>query len=170
MNLAVKLYGEIEVGLKPTGIPDEWPAEIIELGESEDLPDETWVLMTVSNYATYRANHISEYVTWASTYYATPQLTIVSTRIAQAMNFGRSLIIRYASENVLMGITASGKTKAVADCLQQLSYYISSGSLYQAISQIDTLISDGLDESLSPFITEARLNTYKAMIVAFLTS
>ncbi len=68
-----------------------------------------------------------------------------------------------------MGITQEGKTGAVADYLQKLNYYISTASLHQAISEIDTLISNTVPVELDPFVTEARLLEYKAKIQEYLS-
>lgn len=70
MNIAVLKYQYVSD--KPAGIPDEWPAETIELGEGTTLPGQDWVLMTVEELAThiaaYKAAHDS-YVNSLTLYY-----------------------------------------------------------------------------------------------------
>lgn len=66
MNLAVKLFGDVDEADKPAGIPDSWPAEVKELGVSTTLPEGQWTLYTNETLATYRASVLSEYQTWAS--------------------------------------------------------------------------------------------------------
>jgi predicted P-loop ATPase len=89
--------------------------------------------------------------------------------ISEAMEFGRTLVVDFAAENVLMGITQAGKTKAVADYLSDVSRYTQTGSLYEVISEIDRLIQEGLPSDLEPFITESRLIAFKQKIIDYLT-
>lgn len=97
-------------------------------------------------------------------------LTIVLNSVAAASDFGAKLIMQYAAQNVLAGITLAGKTIAVATYLQQLGYYLNSGSLYAAITEIQTLIADSgsTKASLSPFITNDILYTYLNDIQSYL--
>lgn len=53
MNLAVKFYRDVDISEKPTGIPNSWPYKIVELGDSTDLPEGAWALMTCSEYQEY---------------------------------------------------------------------------------------------------------------------
>lgn len=93
---------------------------------------------------------------------------MVSTNINNAVIFGNKLINDAIVENVLLGITQLGKTKEVADYLHKLSHYLTTGSLYAAINEIDTLIAAGLPGNLSPFVTLSRLNNYKSQIQGYL--
>lgn len=93
---------------------------------------------------------------------------IVNKKIQDAMEFGQVLIVKFATSNVLMGITQQGLTGSVTDYLHKLSHYTSTGSLYQAISEIERLISLGIPPQFFPFITEERLNQYKLEIVEYL--
>ena len=60
MNLAVLKYQFVS---NPKG-PDEWPAEVRELGDGTDLPDSNWVLMTEVEYSNHKAAHQTEYDSW----------------------------------------------------------------------------------------------------------
>jgi len=62
MNIAVLKYQFIEN--KPSGIPDEWPAETIELGDNTELPGENWVLMTQEELTTHYATYSGDYGTY----------------------------------------------------------------------------------------------------------
>lgn len=62
MNVAVKLYQDVSD--KPEGIPGLWPAETIELGESTQLPNGPWALMTCTEYQEYRRYHKAAYDSW----------------------------------------------------------------------------------------------------------
>lgn len=93
---------------------------------------------------------------------------IVTGKINDSIVFGNNMIIQAAVENVLLGITQLNKTKEVSDYLSNLQMYLRSGSLYAAINEIEVLKTAGLPSELSPFITETRLNTYKAQIQTYL--
>lgn len=88
--------------------------------------------------------------------------------ISNAIDFGKKLSIDFASDNVIGGITQAGKTKDVALYLRDLSYYLTTGSLYEAINEINILISDVVPEGLSPFVTESILQTFKQKIEDYL--
>lgn len=62
MNLAVLKYQFVTN--KPEGIPDSWPAETIELGNSTELPGENWVLMTKEEFDSHVADNKSDYDSW----------------------------------------------------------------------------------------------------------
>lgn len=89
--------------------------------------------------------------------------------VKNAVDFGQELIIEFAGENVALGITQAGKTKQVADYLSDVTRYVQTGSLYEVISEIDRLISNGLSTDLEPYITLDRLNTFKQKIVDYLS-
>lgn len=89
--------------------------------------------------------------------------------VGNAISFGQQLIVEFASENVLMGITQAGKTRDVADYLSNLMRYAQSGSLYEVINEVDRLIAEGLPSSLEPFITETRMNSFKQKVVDYLS-
>jgi len=65
MNLAVKLYKDIQDA--PVDIPALWPAEVIELGNSLELPDSSYTLMTVEEYNAYREEHLPAYTAYSIT-------------------------------------------------------------------------------------------------------
>lgn len=89
--------------------------------------------------------------------------------VSSAIKFGTDLIIDFASENVLMGITQANKTKEVADYLSDLMRYAQTGSLYEVINEIDRLIAAGVPVELDPFITETRLNEFKSKVQNYLS-
>lgn len=64
MNLAIRFYSDAEN--KPTNMPDIWPYQVVELGESTELPQDgnTWNLMTTEEYADYIVEHQAEYDAW----------------------------------------------------------------------------------------------------------
>jgi hypothetical protein len=96
-------------------------------------------------------------------------LTLYKNLITSAMKFGHYLLIEFAAENVSMGITQANKSKAVLDYLLHVKEALDTGSLYVAISEIDTLVSGGIPIDLDPFVTEARMLAFKQKIVDYLT-
>lgn len=88
--------------------------------------------------------------------------------LQNAKNFGKQLVEDIAVENILMGITQAGKTKAVADYCKNVQLYLNTGSLYAALNEMDTLIAAGAPSILSPFITDARMIATRAKIASYL--
>lgn len=95
---------------------------------------------------------------------------LTTEMMTRAIEFGNQLILTASVENVMMGITQAGKTNAVADFGEKLFRYLQTGSLYASITEIDSLIANGLPVELEPFITEERLTDYKNRILAYLGS
>jgi hypothetical protein len=62
--------------------------------------------------------------------------------VASAITFGQSIIVGAAARNISMGITQAGMTAAVMAYTDGLLTSLLTGSLYQAISQIMTMIAD----------------------------
>lgn len=94
----------------------------------------------------------------------------IGNSISLAAVFGNSLIVEYASSNVLQGITQAGKTQIVADYLRDLAYYLGNGSLYAAIAKMMDMIADTSDTktSVSPYVTNDLLYTYLNKIQTYL--
>lgn len=59
---------------KPSGMPDEWPFQVKELGDGTDLPGENWVLMTVTAYKNHLDTHREAFELWRSGVGTAPQL------------------------------------------------------------------------------------------------
>lgn len=168
MNFAILKYQYVTD--KPEDIPDEWIAEIRELGESTALPGENWLLMTAEELDSHKVTHQAIYDTWASNHYATPTAVIISKAIDRARVFGKSLTERFSVENVAMGITQAGKTRSLVLYCQSLLLLLETGSLYAAIDELNVLLADTSQAKadLSPFITNDRLNAAKNEILAYL--
>lgn len=88
--------------------------------------------------------------------------------IKAAIEFGGETMAEFAAENVLMGITQAGKTKSVTDYCTDIIKYISTGSLYEVMNEIDSLIEQGIPGDLAPFITEERLLSFRQKVVDYL--
>jgi hypothetical protein len=94
----------------------------------------------------------------------------VNLQINNAITFGMQLLVQYATQNVLAGITQAGQTIPVATYLQNLQYYLSTGSLYAGITELNNLIADtsSTKAALSPFITNNILYGYLNQIQTYL--
>lgn len=169
MKLAVLLYKYADHA--PEGIPGDWPADMRELSDDAELPGPTWLWMTSAELNAQRAAHQAEYNAWESSLRtAASNYAALAGMLQRARTFGDALIIQTAMENIAMGITQAGKTRAVADYTQKLQNYLSSGSLYAAIEELDSMIDDVNRPSLelSPYITTERLNAAKNQIKVYL--
>lgn len=98
---------------------------------------------------------------------AEEQTEYLSKIIQKARMFGDATITQFALENVAMGITQAGKTREVADYCQKLQYYMSTGSLYAALEELQE-ISLNVPQNLAPFVTSDRLNIYENKIKSYL--
>lgn len=95
-------------------------------------------------------------------------LKAYKTLVENAIAFFNEFMIRYAAENITLGITFYNKTKDVADYLKDVMRYGQSGSLYEVVNAIDTLIAAGVPVDLDPFITQTKLEDMKAEVNAYL--
>lgn len=79
--------------------------------------------------------------------------------VANAITFGNSIIVQAAARNISMGITQAGQTLNVMNYTDGLITCLVTGSLYEAMTQLSTMIADTstTKTSLSPFITNATL-------------
>lgn len=89
--------------------------------------------------------------------------------VKQAQSFASQIVVEFAAENILMGITQAGKTKVVADYLADVTRYAQTGSLYEVINEITRLINSGIPADLSPFVTQVRLEAFRQKIINYLT-
>ncbi len=78
----------------------------------------------------------------------------VSSVIKNAIQFGNQLLINYAAENVLLGITTEGKTGQVLTKLASVQLALQAGSLYEAITRIRATPTSEYDEK---YVTANRL-------------
>jgi len=168
MQLAVLTYEFVTE--KPIGMPDAWPAQIVEIRSPNFVLEENWIIMTDTQLAAYKAEHQAAYNTWESAYFAATPQQLVTGIVKKAKDFGNDLADSFATRNVLMGITQAGKTRLVTDYCHKLSHYMSTGSLYAAIEEINALKADLNRPSLglSPFVTDEILDETKYAIQDYL--
>lgn len=96
-----------------------------------------------------------------------PQYNRALAIVNNAINAWKNLVLTFAAENVAMGITASGKTKLIADTLAQVAVYGSSGSLYEAYFALEQI---KVTVDMAPFLTDARLTWMKNELMQILST
>lgn len=112
-----------------------------------------------------------------------PQVYVQQVVIPATKNFVTNLEITFITENILMGITQSGKTAGI---VAMLTKKVDVAGSFAPISIMDTIRGtcpsltatlqvlqyhiDNIEDysDLAPFITSARLNNIKSQIQAFL--
>ena len=164
---AYKTFGNCPDGKKPAGIPMDSVCCVARIpDESKDAYLKMgYTILSEEDYTTYEVYSESLIAAWSTN---KTQLMIEDDIIQPAMDFGHRAITRFAAGNVILGVTQAGKAAAVSLFLHKVEHFMRSGSLYAAIAEIDSLISDGLPSDLAPFITEDRMNDFKATIKTYL--
>lgn len=95
-------------------------------------------------------------------------LKIYRDIVRRAIEFFQESMIDFAGENVAMGITQAGLTKDVNDYLKNVALYGATGSLYEVVAEINTLISNGIPSEFSPFVTEDRMAVLRDRVLTYL--
>jgi len=95
-----------------------------------------------------------------------PSSTEVVKKIIQnAIEFGVNLVIEFATENVILGITQSGMTSTVRANMSEVLSAIQTGSLYDARTALLNLPEENKDAT---FITDARILIFVNKIETYL--
>jgi hypothetical protein len=153
--------------LKLVAMPDDYYWEKYEIDETlqEQFANLGYIVLTVENFETQMA---AIDLTAYNTAIAPTPTQVVEKKISDAKDFGESILKEFATENVLMGITQAGKTEAVTRYLHFVEHYIEQGSLYAAINEINTKLTEGIPAELSPFVTTARITVFLNKIKVYL--
>jgi hypothetical protein len=83
-----------------------------------------------------------------------PAQEMVEDSIRSAIEFGKDLVITFAAENVLLGITQAGMTNAVRGATAGAVSALQTGSLYDAIAEVRAIPAESKDAT---FITDPRM-------------
>jgi hypothetical protein len=73
-----------------------------------------------------------------------------------------NIVITIAAENLAMGITQSGKTQLIADTVNQVMIYGSSGSLWLAYNELSKIV---VTPEMAPYITAARIEWVRNQLI-----
>lgn len=145
------------------GIPLDYPWVLRHCRDEEipELKQEGYTIVTQEEYDNHVASLADRYAAWES---ARTQLGI-ETVVSAASHFGQGLMITFAAENVLLGITQEGKAGEVLNKLSHVMAALQAGSLYEAMSRVRAI--PGTDYDVK-YITEARLLLFINRIEAYL--
>jgi hypothetical protein len=84
-----------------------------------------------------------------------------------ALTQWKNLIIVIAAENIAMGITASGKTKLIADTLAPIMFYGNAGSLWEAYNALNEI---KITPEMAPYITQTRIEWMRNQLIQIISS
>lgn len=139
MIFAIKFYTSVSIDEKPIGIPDIWPAEVIEFSNDEIDPDldlNIWHIMTPDEYNNYLDTNRTDYINYTSKIDIKKLIDQkLQSRMESAIAFGKQLMIDYAKRNILAGKT----TQQIMDIMIKMQFIknlLDSGSLYTALDAI----------------------------------
>ncbi len=98
-------------------------------------------------------------------YFNLPQPTMqyCAAKVLAAQQAFQVLVTAVAAENVAMGITSSGKTKIIADALEPVVFYGTTGSLWEAYNALQQV---KVTPEMAPYLTQDRLNWMKNQLLA----
>lgn len=87
--------------------------------------------------------------------------------VLNALASWKILVVTVAAENIALGITASGKTKLIADTLAPVAMYGNAGSLWEAYNALNEI---KVTPEMAPYITEARLEWMRNQLITIISS
>lgn len=92
-----------------------------------------------------------------------PQLaSLGAAKVEKARNAFNQLLNEMAGENLIAQITAEGKTQLIADAIQDVIYYGSIGSLWEAYAAVEHI---KLTPEMAPYLTEERKAEFKNKLI-----
>lgn len=103
-------------------------------------------------------------------YFGLPQATLdylASRYYDGAVKAVQTEIRIFVAENLAIGIKGSGKTKLIADAMKEVSFYASTGSLYEVYDALEKVV---ITTEMAPFLTEGRKQYLKNRIISILNS
>lgn len=148
---------------RPPAIPLEYPwiAQVCEESEASGLRAKKWTVVSQEDYDALIEELQPLYDAWV----VTAQRLQVEGIVAAARDFGMRVMINFAAENILLGITQDGKTGEVITKLASVMTALQAGSLYEAITQLRAVPSENYDDK---YVTAARLLTAVNKIETYL--
>lgn len=91
----------------------------------------------------------------------------VQIKIQKAIMGFNTIMVQFAASNVIGGITQAGKTQLIADALEDVQRYGQSGSLYAAISALQSV---SLTSEMKPFLDPSVIASLIAQAQAVLAN
>jgi type II secretory ATPase GspE/PulE/Tfp pilus assembly ATPase PilB-like protein len=87
-------------------------------------------------------------------------------KVEQSKQLFQQIVNEFAGENVIMGITQSGKTKLISDALEKVIEHGNNGSLIEAYKEIEKV---EITAQMSPFLTKTRKHEFKNKLIEALS-
>lgn len=161
--IAFKSFALCPPNQQPLGIPLSYPwvQEFCTEDQVIEKRRAGWTVVSEEEYIIYVDSLADVFSAWET---AKLQLDIEQI-VSSAGQFGQALMVSFAAENVLLGITYDGQTGVVLNKLVDVKNALTSGSLYEAITRIRTI--DPADYDVK-YITEARLLIFINKIETYL--
>jgi hypothetical protein len=161
--IAYKPYSRAPKEHTPVGIPLDSPWILVEIteGQAVEYVQLGFIVLPKELYDQFILDIEPRMQAWQE---ARLRLGIEEV-VSSASRFGSELMITFAAENVLLGITQEGKTGEVLTKLAGVQLAMQAGSLYEAITRIRAI---PLEEYDTKYITEARLLVFINKIEEYL--
>lgn len=160
----VYFYSDCPVEQNIDNYPSYWVWKIENSTQNDPTPQGA-VKMSLVELQNYKQTHKTNYNSWLNT--KIEASTIADKKVKKAIKSANNIISKFCAENIVLGITQAGKTKLIADVLQDVFYYAQTGSLYECLSAMDAIT---ITPEMSPFLTENRRTELKNKIIAVLTN
>jgi len=139
---------------RPIDIGLDWPWQVQEIAPGAatlDLKNDGFQIVSQEDYD----NYVLQFSTQIEYYNSQQTNRLVKHSILiPAKDFGIELINSFATENILLGITAHNMTNTVRKNAAQIISALSTGSLYDAIDEARAI---PLEHKDATFLTDARL-------------
>lgn len=165
----------------PDNVPAAWPYEVVELGDSQELPGPDWVLMTHEEYANYKLERQEEFNVWKAEQDAVKaeakaiedQKAFVRLGVA---NFIEQLVHEVVAENKALRIDDSGQAGNFAGLMAMklvlppnlypvsIRDALAVMSLKETLRVIDYFLANILTYEIPQFFTTERLQYYRKKI------
>ena len=148
---------------KPALMPDTAPLHVYEFDDESnpsiaELITQGYSMLYKTDFDIYVAS--IDMTAYNDSIAPTPeqQVEAIQEAVGEVLD---KLEAQFEVENILMGITASGKTEAAVKFLHFMDHFMEVRAYDEVAKEIDRLITAGIPSDLAPFVTEARLTTLK---------
>lgn len=94
-------------------------------------------------------------------------VNIGKSKVTAAQKAFADMVSTYAGANVIMQITAAGKTELLGNAVRDVMYWGSTGSLWEAYRAVENM---EITPEMAPFLTEDLRQQFKNKIVEIISS